>query len=104
MREPGDEFGGDPGQFVGGEVACGEGGAPKEVVDGIRHRHQLAVAQIKSLVLHGVVTPSDYADNSSSRHPRVDDLGLAVDELSQGVLEPAIHFHHLAGWILLNYQ
>ena len=46
MREPGDEFGGDPGQFVGGEVACGEGGAPKEVVDGIRHRHQLAVAQI----------------------------------------------------------
>ena len=58
----------------------------------------------KSLVLDGVVTPSDYADNSSPRHPRVDDLGLAVDEPSQGVLEPAIHFHHLAGWILLNYQ
>jgi len=89
--ELGGELGVDFGEFVGGEVDGEETGVAEQVVDGVRHLHQLAGAQVEVATLHGLVASRHHPDHCLPHHPGVHDLRVAQDHVAQGRLELGLH-------------
>jgi len=91
------ELGRDLSHGVGGEIAGAQCGVPQEVVHGVGHLHQLALAQVELSLLHGRVAAPHDACNSRARIARVDDLRLSQQHSVEGAGEVWAHRLHGKG-------